>query len=110
MYILNQLSIYHAGVFNGGTKGNDGGDGGSGHPGASGEAGKRGTNGVWGTAASDLKLFVDGDASSLKMYGSVNLDVNLGGTETDHIVFLDCRGGNGGNGGHGGKGMHFALF
>ena len=107
-----------------GSKGNDGRNGQSGrsgadgHPGATGvikgacggaggnggvgESGFDAQAGDHGTAASDIVLFLDGDANELKIKGTCEMTAKLGGLQHEEVFFVNCRGGDGGKGGNGG--------
>ena len=80
---------YHG---SGGSRGYIGGDG------ANGVSGKKGTSGR------NAILVLNGTPENLQVTGSINQNINLGGVLSEHILFVDCHGGNGGQGGAGGRG------
>ena len=88
----------HGGTGSRGGVGGPGGPGGQGYPGTDGLIGTHGTN------ASDLSLYLSGDFENLKMLGSLEDCVNLGGLDSEYVLCVDCTGGHGGHGGPGGQG------
>ena len=87
-----------------GSRGSSGNCGGPGGPGEQGYPGTDAFPGTCGTNASDLSLYLSGDCENLRILGSIEDCVNLGGCNSEYIMCVDCTGGNGGNGGNGGKG------
>ena len=82
----------------GGGSGGEGGEGRTGHPGTGGAPGLQGTNG------SDLSLYLSGNSEVLKIAGSLEDYVDLGGQNSECVLCVDCTGGHGGHGGTGGPG------
>ncbi|KAL5483747.1 hypothetical protein EMCRGX_G020158, partial [Ephydatia muelleri] len=75
-------------------------DGGPGECGGSGERGKNGTD------ACDVILSLSGDSEQLQVSGTCQFIAQLGGENSEEVLFVNCRGGDGGNGGRGGDGGH----
>ena len=79
----------------------------NGQPGIDGRVGGRGSNGGRGgngQRGGDVILTLSGSADTLQVTGSKEFKAHLGGTKSDHILLVDCHGGNGGRGGSGGVG------
>ena len=79
----------------------------NGKPGSPGQPGldaSDGARGIDGTDASDVVIALSGDPSNLQISGTSKFIANLGGTSNEHILLVNCRGGNGGEGGCGGAG------
>ena len=76
----------------GGHRGQDGGNGGK---------GERGMNANRG---GDVMIILNGTPEQLDISGSVTSRAYLGGVHCEHILLVDCHGGDGGKGGAGGRG------
>ncbi|CAH1783233.1 unnamed protein product [Owenia fusiformis] len=87
-----------------GTNGMTGGNGGPGGAGQAGGPGGFGSHAFHATPASDIKIYLTGDPSLLTVSGHVEAKVKLGGIQREHVVMVNCRGGDGGKGGKGGTG------
>ncbi len=83
-----------------------GGNGKPGRPGQNGSVGGDGGRAVDGTRASDVVISLDGKPENLTVVGSSKFTCNLGGFLNEHVLLINCRGGNGGTGGCGGNGGH----
>ena len=75
-----------------------------GRPGQNGLDGGDGARAVNGTSASDVVISLTGVSENLKIAGNSSFNTNLGGPLNEHVLFINCRGGNGGVGGCGGNG------
>ncbi len=75
-----------------------------GQAGCDGSDGGEGGLGTAGTHASDVVVDVDGIPEELIISGRISLTTNLGGLLNEHVLFINCRGGDGGAGGCGGQG------
>ena len=78
--------------------------GGSGGNGGTGDPGLDGLGGGHASAASDVVMYLDGDANELKITGTCQIKTKLGGTNNEEVFFVSCHGGDGGIGGNGGTG------
>ena len=80
---------------------------GTGKHGKDGEHGGRGGNGGRGASGSngdDVIVTLSGSEDELKVAGSKEFKVRLGGVKSEQVLLVDCRGGDGGRGGQGGRG------
>ena len=81
--------------------------GGPGHQGQDGKSGSNGSNGLSatdGTAGGDLYINLSGSSERLVLSGEVVDQLEMGGSNSQSILFINAAGGKGGKGGRGGIG------
>ena len=90
----------------GGHGGCNGGYGSDGHRGGRGDDGTPGMN---ATDASDVHITLSGNCAQLGVSGALDTVLDMGGVESESVLFIDAHGGNGGRGGSGGRGQCLPL-